>query len=131
MRGWGVGVCLALSLGCASGQIVFEFEPVQGNILTGDKVRLTKMTVDPRFYSRGCVALEVEGDEVRFAIQQDGTSDWVIGRAIPAMGREVALGLTAFAKAPIDLIQGLLGQTPSKPEPPSDVHGCGGLFTSR
>ena len=120
--------------GCATGYVTFEFTPVDGGVIGSDEVRLTKMTIDPKLYARGCVAVDVNGDHVRFALQQDGTSDWIVGRAAPAMVRDAVVGaVTAsigFVSAPWEILKSLAGVPAPRVAEPSEVHGCDDLFIS-
>lgn len=135
MRGAALALLALLLSACATGDVTFEFTPVEGRKVGGvyeapETVRLSKMTVAPRWYSRGCVALEVEGEHVRFAIQQDGTSDWVIGRSAPTVVQGIVTSALAFANAPAKVLMHLVGVPSEETAPPSEVHGCGGLFAS-
>jgi hypothetical protein len=96
---------------------------------TSSGYTLNAVTIEPGFYGRGCFDMEVERDgDVRITLQQDGTSDWIIGRAIPAMGREITVAALSFASAPWDLLRTALGLPTPRPEPPSEIHGCQGVL---
>ena len=98
--------------------------------MLGGRTMLRSVSIEPGFYGRGCFDVTVDRDgEVAITLQQDGTSDWLIGRALPGVAREAAIGLTGFVTKPADIIANLLGMAPVVATPaPSDTHGCGGLF---
>lgn len=119
---------LVLSLGCASSKLTLGFGLEEGTF-GGKGYRLNSITVEPGFYGRGCVDVLVERDgDVQITLQQDGTSDWIVGRAAPGALREVAIALMGFATKPFEIIGSLLGLSPAAPPGPSETHGCGGLF---
>lgn len=117
-----------LGLDCASGPVELHFVPIEG--MVGEKVRLDSVVVDPSFYSRGCLAVDIQGggENVSITIQQDGTSDWIVGRAAPGIARDAVVAALAFLNAPFDIVKGLLEIPPTQLPEPSEIHGCGGLF---
>ena len=124
-----VALALALAaLGCASSRVELTFargEPGEGGVLRGGEAArpvLERVEIDPGFYGRGCFDVKIEaGGNVWITLQADATSDWVVGRSLPQLAA-AALGALV---APIDIIKGLLG---IESTPPSEVHGCGGIF---
>lgn len=72
--------------------------------------------------------LVIEADRVAITLQQDGTTDWIVGRAAPGAIREAITAGLAFVSAPVDLLKAAFGLKPVKPDAPSDTHGCEGLL---
>ena len=132
MRALLAGGIACLVAGCASSRLTLGFGLEASNGAfgrTSSGYTLNSVILEPGFYGRGCFDVLVERDgDVRVTLQQDGTTDWIVGRAIPAMGREITVAALGFASAPWEVVQALLGRPPQPPAPPSDVHGCEGVL---
>lgn len=113
-------VCVALT-GCMSSPTLIQINDAEGGL-----IRQIKLT--PDLYGRGCLAFTVSPDgEVEMLAQQDGTTDWIGIRILPAIGAEAVTAALAIVSAPFELIQMALGSVPEVPDP-SAIHGCDGIF---
>jgi hypothetical protein len=130
VRCLGLLLLVLLGVGCTGAPVKVWFEPTSGGLLGAGGARVQYMEVDPSLYGRGCVAVEVTegGQTIHVTVQQDGTTDWIVGRALPSAVREGVTAAMAFLNGPFDVIKAALGREPAPPPPPSEIHGCGGLF---
>ena len=102
--------CLLLPLGCNTLTVITQLP---------DK---PPVTVEVKMAGRSCIAAEVDPStgKVNIITQQDGTSDWIVGRILPALG---SMALMAYSSIP------LIGDAIEMPGP-DDVAGCQGFFTN-
>ncbi len=79
-------------------------------------------------YGRGCVAVTISADgAVDMVSQQDGTTDWIGVRILSAIADEAVSAALGFLEVPFDILAKLVG-IERKLDPPSPIHGCGGVF---
>ena len=116
-------LAMFLAAGCQSAPVSVKHNP---NPAPGEPS--LHVTVDPQQYARGCssVTITTAGD-VEILMQQDGTSDWLGLRILPAIGAEAAGAVMAVVGAPFELIAQAFDLVPEVPAP-SAIHGCDGMF---
>lgn len=112
-----------LLIGCLSSPVQVQFMVVD-QALSGKKAVIQSITMDPEFYSRGCVIFKTDGDEILLALSQDGTSDWMIGRTLSTTAGEIAAASLAFLNTPFRVIEKLLTGSTQEMQPPSEERGC-------
>lgn len=125
---WGAPLLAGISLACATTPIVVDFEKTVG-VLGGSAMELERVSISPRLYARGCVDVVIEpSGKVLVTVQQDGTSDWILGRITPRVISDSVAVVMAAVQAPLDALMAAFGIEKPPVPPPSDVHGCGDLF---
>jgi len=125
-------VALTIAPGCAQmGGQEDTLQPVLNRTLldaSGKPIGEVRVSLGSELASRGCIALDVsaEGD-TSFILQQDGSSDWSTVRGLVSIIPETVAVVLNPISTPIGaLVDALAGRQPI--EPPSEIHGCTGLF---
>lgn len=89
------------------------------------------VTLDATQSGRSCQLLEITRDgDVSFWQEQDGTSDWIIGRVVHATLPETIGVIMGALTAPFDLVLDLVQGRPEI-RGPSPVPACLGLLESK
>lgn len=84
---------------------------------------VSSVTFSSPNYSRGCLDVIVKPDgQIWATYQNDASSDWILGRTLQVIGPDIARIFVSPITIPLNAIMG------NKTEPPSEIHGCGGMF---
>lgn len=81
-------------------------------------------------YGRGCIDMIQYGDgKYWITTQQDGESNWIIGRVAAPVVHEL-VGIAALVVgSPAEIFRALLGMPSPPPAPgPSNMHGCSSVL---
>lgn len=130
-----VGLVLLVGMmGCAGleGQDV-QSRPILKRTLLDKAGKVTgsvEVSLLAELVSRGCMALDISPEgEVAFILQQDGSGDWSTVRGLVSIIPEtVAVAMNPISTPIAAIVEALSGRPPM--EPPSEIHGCAGLYES-
>ena len=106
-------ILLALALaGCTTATVTLQPDPESESILT----------IEPKFYGRGCASVSVATDSdgsqvIDILVASDAVTDWSLGRVLSFIG---------------DIAGGVFGgnRTMTEPQGPDSKQGCDQLFES-
>ena len=92
----------------------------------GNENLIGQVTFSSPNYSRGCLDVIIKPDgEIWATYQNDASTDWILGRTLQVIGPDIARIFFSPITIPLNAIMG------TKPEPPSEIHGCGGMFENQ